>query len=157
MHSMNNDIAVLHSFLKSLQKGDYEIAESFCSKDIQFYDPLFGYLYRMRVFVMWTLKYKVYGNVISDLEAPVDLGEGYYKVNCNFKITTLPKCEAQALRFHFRIEQGAINEYSEAYSLHQLASKRNGFLGSLLGWNRFYQNNMKIKARKRLFDLMNQQ
>jgi len=59
------------------------------------------------------------------------------------------------VQLHIRIENEKITEYSEAFSLHKMAQIQSPFWGWLLGWNRYYQNRMKIKARKDLYNQMN--
>ena len=147
---------IVTQFAKSLVDQDTKGLIGLCSHQVQFFNPLYGYLNAEQVRALWELQ-KANGIQLFDCGMAEDLGDGYYKFGGKLRITKIRKRDCfHSIQFYFRIEIDKITEYSEGFSLHQLAKINNGFWGWLLGWNKYYQNNMKIKARKRLFDLMNQ-
>ena len=155
---MSSDHKAVLSFIDSLQRLDFENMKGVCGLMLQYFDPLYGYLNKDEVFNLWRLKYEIDKIQILKFDEPENLGDGYYKLKCKIRYGSITEFKKdQPLQFHLRIENGLITEYSEAFSLHGLAKINNGFWGWLLGWNKYYQNKMKIKARKRLFNLMKQE
>ncbi len=155
---MSKDHNILLSFINCLQRLDFEGMRGICGNGLQYFDPLYGYLKKEEVVNLWRLKYEIDNIQIVKFDQPENLGEGYYKFKCNIRYGLKIAIEIeQPLQFHCRVENGLITEYSEAFSLHKMAQIHSPFLGWLLGWNKYYQNRMKIKARKRLFDLMKEE
>jgi len=55
-----------------------------------------------------------------------------------------------------RIQNFLISEHSDAFSMHQFLKCTNGFIGELLGWNRFYQNKKKLLIRSFFLNEVNE-
>lgn len=153
---MQNEIYSVSSFLTNLANSNIAGMKLNCSERVQFHNPLMGYLHSEQVPYFW--EYSIINGIkYLNLEEPESLGEGYFKVKGNLDYALYEGVShEQPLCLHLRIENEKITEYSEAFSLHKMAQIYSPFWGWLLGWNKYYQNNMKIKARKRLFELIDQ-
>jgi hypothetical protein len=153
---MQNDISLVSIFLDELTKFNISGLNLVCGAKLQYHDPLMGYLHSDQVLYLW--KYSIKNGIkYSHFQKPEVLGHGYYKAKGKLKYTLVNhSVNEQPFNLHLRIENGKVTEYSEAFSLHKMAQIHSPFWGWLLGWNKYYQNNMKIKARKSLFDLINQ-
>ena len=154
---MQNDISLVITFLEELTNFNISGLNKVCGNKVQYHDPLLGYLHSNQVQYLWQFSIKN-GIKYSHFQKPEVLGDGYFKAKGKLNYTLVDNSvNEQPFNLHLRIENGEVTEYSEAFSLHKMAQIHSPFWGWLLGWNRYYQNNMKIKARKSLFDLMNQQ
>ena len=153
---MQNEISLVSTFLNEFTNANILGLNLICSSNVQYHNPLIGYLHSDQVQNLW--QYSINNGIkYSNFEKPEVLGDGYFKVKGKLNYTIVKRsANEQPCNIHIRIENGKITEYSEAFSLHKMAQIHSPFWGWLLGWNRYYQNNMKIKARKRLFDFMNQ-
>ncbi len=147
------ELKTVDSFFEALQKRDFLTMENCYQKSIQYYDPLYGYLKANEVMAMWKLCYSNLQDYSMIFNGVQNEGEGYFTVTYEFSFSadTMVKCLFRKIKSHLRVEDGLITEHSNAFSLHELSKQKNGIVGILLGWNRYYQNQMKINARKLLF------
>ena len=154
---MQSEISLVNLFLNDVTHLNVSGLKLVCSDKVQYHNPLMGYLHSEQVHYLWEYYIKD-GIQYSQFQNPEELGDGYYKVRANLVHKTIQNRKYhQPVQLHIRLEDKKITEYSEAFSLHKMAQIYSPFWGWLLGWNRYYQNNMKVKARKKLFDLMSQQ
>jgi hypothetical protein len=151
---MPDEVYLIAEFAKMLNKADINRLKELCSNQLQFFNPLFGYLKSEQVHTFWELQ-KANGVQINELVRPNDLGDGYYKLLGKLIFLSVHNAaNSIPVQLHIRIENKKITEYSEAFSLHKMAQIQNPFWGWLLGWNKYYQNRMKIKARRELFQML---
>ena len=145
---------IIESFLKALKNKDYVMMKEVFASNIQYFDPVYSYLKQQEVIGMWRKELSSYDEYVLTWEDIIDKGEGYFSVKCNSSFKRNRKLIDQKHTLHFKIENGFVSEHSNAFRIHELAKQEKGFSGWLLGWNRYYQNRIKLKARQELFKMM---
>ena len=126
------------------------------SDDIVFNDPAFGLLRGEEAKSMWEMLCKNardFSLTFSNIQL---LDEEY--ATCNWTATyTFSKTGRKVvnkIKANMRFADGKIVEHSDAFSLHKWSSQALGFMGWLLGWNRFFQKKIQNGARKNLMRFM---
>jgi ketosteroid isomerase-like protein len=155
---MNSNVQLVSNFYAAFQQLDADRMNSCYSDDVAFFDPVFGLLEGEQVKYMWKMLCEkardlsiTYGN-ITELDAE------YYTCDWTAKYTfsATGRPVVNHIKAHMKILDGKIIEHSDAFSLHKWSKQALGFSGWLLGWNRFYQQKIKNKARRNLLDYIEQ-
>jgi hypothetical protein len=83
-----------------------------------------------------------------------DIGDDYFTVQWKLEFDSNETGRPVILKVksHLRIINDKIAEQSDAYRLHQLLEQEYGIAGKLLGWNRLYQNRIKLNISKKLIN-----
>jgi ketosteroid isomerase-like protein len=147
---------LINKFYSSFQKLDYNGMNDCYCDDIVFFDPVFGLLRGADAKAMWVMLCKnardfslTYGNIQH-------LDEEYSTCDwvASYTFSKTGKKVVNKIKANMRFEDGKIAEHSDAFSLHQWSSQALGFMGWLLGWNRFFQRKIQNGARKNLIRFM---
>ncbi len=153
---MTNRDELINNFYMSFQKLDYKGMNNCYSADIVFFDPAFGLLRGDEAKSMWEMLCKnakdfslTFGNIqhLDDEYSTCDWV-------ANYTFSKTGKKVVNKIRANMRFENGKIAEHSDAFSLHKWSSQALGFMGWLLGWNRFFQRQIQNKARQNLMAFM---
>jgi hypothetical protein len=144
----------IEQFYKALQIRDFTTMENCYFQDIQYFDPLYGYLKKHEVIAMWKLFYSSLQDYKLDFGNIIDEGDNYYTLFYSFSFFSKKanKLLHRKIKSHIRLVDGFIAEQSNAFSLYEWSKQENGFIGLMLGWNKYYQNRMKLRARRLLFN-----
>ena len=145
---------IIESFLIALKNKDYELMKELFASNIQYFDPVYSYLKQEEVIGMWKMELRSYDEYILTWDNIIDKGDGYFSVKCNTSFLRNRKLINLKHTLHVKIENGIISEHSNAFSIHELVKQEKGFSGWLLGWNRYYQNIIKLKARQELYKML---
>jgi ketosteroid isomerase-like protein len=151
---MNDNFSIIKSFTKAIEQKDItQLALSY-SPDIIFFDPLFGLLKNDFVFNMWKFRFDNYINMKIEWGSIEDIGDDYFTVQWKLEFDSNETGRPVILKVksHLRIINDKIAEQSDAYRLHQLLEQEYGIAGKLLGWNRLYQNRIKLNISKKLIN-----
>lgn len=148
---MMNDKELIIRFMEAFTVRNFSAMKELYSRDVQFFDPLFGYLSDEAVVEMWQFRYAACSDFKLTFDRYNDEGDGYH--TCLYCVqykwgNKAHQSVKQYVKAYFRISDNKIIEHSDGYSLHQWCSQRFGWTGNLLGWNRFYQQSIKNKIRK---------
>ncbi len=145
-------LQVIRDFMTAFGDRDFETMARLYTNDIQYFDPLFGYLKNEEVIHMWKLRYGTEAEFGFEVGEITDFGDGYYTaayvVSWHFGKRNKPV--VQKMKAHIRVIDGRIPEHSDAFSVHDWCTQCFGLSGKLLGWNRFYQQAVKNKIRRQL-------
>ena len=123
--------------------------------EVKYFDPLFGLLEGAQVKAMWRLKFLDYGDAFVETEDVTDEGDGYYKMKYRMRYKSSGnKMIMLNVQAYFKVQGNLITEQSEGFSVHAILKQERGLLGNLMGWNRFFQQSRKNKAKRALMDVM---
>jgi ketosteroid isomerase-like protein len=148
--------ALINNFYSSFQKLDYRGMGACYSPDIIFFDPAFGLLRGDEARAMWEMLCTnakefslTYGNIQH-------LDEEYSTCDwvATYTFSKTGRKVVNKIKANMRFADGKIIEHSDAFSLHRWSSQALGFMGWLLGWNRFFQRKIQNGARKNLVKFM---
>ncbi len=149
---MTNNEELINKFYTAFNKLDATTMNSCYSDDIIFNDPGFGLLKGDEAKAMWQMLCKrakdfslTYGNIIN-------LDEEYSTCDwvATYTFSKTGRIVVNKIRANMKFANGKIIEHSDAFSLHKWSVQALGFSGWLLGWNKFFQNKIKIAAKKSL-------
>lgn len=153
---MTNRDQLINNFYSSFQKLDPRGMTDCYSDDIVFFDPAFGLLRGDEAKCMWEMLCRnardfslTYGNIQH-------LDEEYSTCDwvATYTFSKTGRKVVNKIKANMRFAGGKIVEHSDAFSLHKWASQAMGFVGWLLGWNRFFQRKIQNGARKNLVRFM---
>lgn len=147
---------LINNFYSSFQKLDHRGMNSCYSDDVVFFDPVFGLLKGEEVRAMWEMlcrNAKDFSLTYSNIN---HLDEEYSTCDwvATYTFSKTGKRVVNKIKANMRFENGKIAEHSDAFSLHKWSSQALGFMGWLLGWNRFFQKRIQNGARKSLVKFM---
>lgn len=147
---------LINNFYSSFQKLDHRGMNSSYSDDVVFFDPVFGLLKGEEVRAMWEMlcrNAKDFSLTYSNIN---HLDEEYSTCDwvATYTFSKTGKRVVNKIKANMRFENGKIAEHSDAFSLHKWSSQALGFMGWLLGWNRFFQKRIQNGARKSLVKFM---
>lgn len=155
---MENNTRLVQEFYSAFQQLDAKGMNRCYADDIFFFDPAFGQLRGDEVKAMWAMLCKNAQSFSLQFNNIQELDHEY--VTCDWVATYLfsktGKTVVNKVRANMRIANGMIIEHSDAFSLHQWSRQALGFWGSLLGWNSFFQQKIRNKARKQLLRYLQQ-
>jgi len=146
-----SDESVIESFLYALQTKEPTQMAIYCLPGIQYFDPLYSYLTGSHVQTMWNYFFTTTDAFVVEYDSIKDLKEGYFSVCSALFFKRNGRSISLQSTFYFKMEEGFISEYSQGFSLHKFCKQAYGFLGWLLGWNRYYQNRVRNLARRQLY------
>lgn len=147
---------VIKAFYKAVNNRDTDLLRSVYATDIVYFDPQFEYLEGAKVMAMWRYIFEERTSLKINPCTVKDEGDGYFTCHHADSYLFTPKqrnIEMNAVS-NFRIENDRIVEHSEAFSLHQWATKAYGGWASIIGWNRWYQQQIKNSARRNLLNFL---
>lgn len=150
MAGINEEL--INKFYSSFQKLDYNGMNACYSDDIVFFDPVFGLLRGDEVRAMWEMlctNAKDFSLTYSNI---THLDEEYSTCEwvASYTFSKTGKKVVNNIKANMRFADGKIAEHSDAFSLHKWSKQAMGFMGWLLGWNRFFQKKIQNAARKNL-------
>jgi ketosteroid isomerase-like protein len=149
---------LIHIFYASFQKLDYTGMISCYSDDIVFFDPVFGLLRGDEVRSMWEMLCKNARDFSLTYSNIKHLDEEYSTCEwvASYTFSKTGRKVVNKIKANMRFADGRIVEHSDAFSLHTWSKQAIGFMGWLLGWNRFFQKRIQNNARKSLVKFMEQ-
>ncbi len=147
-----NHEELINNFYSAFQKRDYKGMIACYSDDIVFFDPVFGLLRGDEVRAMWEMLCKNAKDFSLTYSNIKQLDEEYSTCEwiATYTFSKTGRKVVNKIKAHMRFENGIIVEHSDAFSLHKWSSQAMGFMGWLLGWNRFFQRKIQNGARKNL-------
>lgn len=153
---MTNRDELINKFYTSFQKLDYNGMNSCYQDDIVFFDPVFGLLRGEEVRAMWEMLCKNAKDFSLTFSNIQHLDEEYSTCDwvASYTFSRTGKKVVNRIKANMRFADGLIVEHSDAFSLHKWSKQAMGFIGWLLGWNRFFQRKVKNDARKNLTKFM---
>ncbi len=156
---MDNHTQIITQFYTAFQRLDATSMNSCYSDDIVFFDPMFGLLQSEQARAMWQMLCNNAQNFSLSFGPITALDDEYYicDVVVSYTFTSTGRFVENKLRANMRLINGKIAEHSDAYSLHQWSKQAFGNWGNLLGWNSFFQNKIKAKAKRSLLRFMQNQ
>ena len=142
-------------FFNALHEGDFTKMQYIYANDIAYFDPLHQYVNDEQVLLMWQCRFESYRSFSAEWSNIVDEGDGYYTVDVLLKYFSQRNKSIQLkLKSYLRIVDNKIAEHSDAYSIHNLCKQDRGWIGYWIGWNRMYQNRLKLEARKAFIEFV---
>ena len=149
---MNANEQLISRFYSAFQNLDPVKMNECYSDGIVFFDPVFGLLRGDQVNAMWEMLCKNATNFSLIFSNIVALDNEYYTCDwvATYTFSKTGRRVVNKIKAHMMIADGKIIEHSDGFSLHQWSMMALGFSGWLLGWNSFFQNNIKRQARKSL-------
>ena len=156
---MTNHEELIHNFYSSFQKLDYGGMNSCYSDDIVFFDPAFGLLRGDEARAMWEMLCKNAKDFSLTYSNIKHLDEEYSTCEwvATYTFSKTGKKVVNKIKANMRFADGRIAEHSDAFSLHKWSSQALGFMGWLMGWNRFFQRKIQNGARKNLMRFIEKQ
>ena len=126
-------------------------------EEVQYFDPMYHLLNGKYVMLMWKHRYEHAEDFSLNWHSIEHLGSGYYTVKYEISYAYINKKRIQlTIKSHIRIQNFLISGHSDAFSMHQFFKCAYGYLGELLGWNRFYQNKKKLLIRSFFLNEVNE-
>jgi ketosteroid isomerase-like protein len=149
---MSNRADIIDKFYAAFQKLDAAGMNSCYSDDIVFSDPVFGLLRGDQVRSMWEMLCQNAKDFELTWSKSIQLDKEYNTCEwvASYTFSKTGRKVVNRIKAHMRFADGKIIEHSDAFSLHAWSKQAFGFSGWLLGWSSFYQNKIKIQARKNL-------
>ena len=151
---MEMPLQTIDAYFTAFVERDFNKMKSFYHQEVSYFDPLCGYLNGLQVVSMFEVIYGCLNDFKLEETAVRDQGDGYFIIDFIVFYTSLKTGNKIALNIKafLKLEDQKITEQSHGYSLHNLFKQEYGFAGWLLGWNRFYQNRIKIQTRKKILN-----
>ncbi len=151
-----NHEELINKFYSAFQKLDYRGMIACYSDDVVFFDPVFGLIRGDEVRAMWEMLCKNAKDFTLTYSNIVHLDEEYSTCEweASYTFSKTGKKVVNKIKANMRFENGIIVEHSDAFSVHKWSSQAMGFMGWLLGWNRFFQKKIQNGARKNLTKFM---
>ena len=148
---------LITDFFEAFKNKDFEKMNKCYFEEVQYFDPMFHFLNGKYVMLMWKHRYQHAENFSLNWHSIEHLGSGYYTVKYEISYEYVNKKSIHlSVKSHIRIQNFLISEHSDAFSMHQFLKCANGFIGELLGWNRFYQNKKKLLIRSFFLNEVNE-
>jgi len=149
---MQSNEQLIHDFYLAFRQKNAAGMNACYSNNIVFYDPVFGLLENGRAKDMWEMLCSGAKDLDIQFSNIKDLGDNYYTCDwvASYTFSQTGRKVINKVRANMKIDDGKIIEHSDAFSLHRWAKQALGFSGWLFGWNRFYQQQIKNKARRNL-------
>jgi ketosteroid isomerase-like protein len=147
---------LINKFYSAFQKRDAQGMNACYSRDIVFFDPVFGLLEGDAARSMWEMLCAsakdfslTYGNIRH-------LDEEYSTCDwvASYTFSKTGRKVVNKITAHMRFSGGEIVEHSDAFSIHKWSKQALGFPGWLLGWNTMFQRKIKNSAKKNLLKWM---
>ncbi|HMD01314.1 MAG TPA: nuclear transport factor 2 family protein [Ferruginibacter sp.] len=155
----SNRDEIINKFYSAFNKLDHATMNSCYSEDIAFHDPVFGLLQGFQVRAMWEMLCKNATDLSITWMNIQHLDEEYSTCEWTAKYTfsKTGRPIVNHIKANMRFADGKVTEHSDAFSLHNWSKQAFGFTGWLFGWNSFYQNKIKIAARRKLAEYIEKQ
>lgn len=149
---MESNEQIIARFYNAFSRLDAGEMNAQYSSEVVFYDPAFELLRGDEVRGMWKMLCANAKDFSLTFYNVKDLGDGYYTCDwqANYTFSKTGRKVVNKVRASMRLADGKIVEHSDAFSLHKWAAQALGFSGWLLGWNRFFQRQIKNTAKKNL-------
>lgn len=153
---MNSNTQMVEKFYTAFQQLDSTAMNSCYSDDIIFFDPVFGLLKGEEAKSMWEMLCKNAKNFSLTFDNIVALDEEYCTCDwvATYTFSATGKTVINKIKANMRFAGGKIIEHSDAFSIHKWSKQAFGTIGILFGWNSFFQNKIKYKAKKNLLQFM---
>ena len=153
---MNNNTQMVEKFYMAFQQLDATAMNNCYSDDIIFFDPVFGLLKGEEAKSMWEMLCKNAKNFSLTFDNIVALDEEYCTCDwvATYTFSATGKTVINKIKANMRFAGGKIIEHSDAFSIHKWSKQAFGTIGILFGWNSFFQNKIKYKAKKNLLQFM---
>lgn len=147
----------INKFYSAFSHLDYRTMNSCYSDDIVFFDPVFGLLRGDQARSMWEMLCKSAKDLKITWGNIQELDEEYCTCDwvADYTFSKTGRHVTNRIKAHMRFSGDTIIEHSDAFSLHNWSKQAMGWKGVLFGWNSFFQNKIKIQARKKLLKFMN--
>ncbi len=154
---MDNNLALVEKFYDAFAAGDSKTMNACYADDIIFFDPVFDMLHGSEVKMMWQMLNTRAKDFSLTHGAAKDEGDGYYTCDweASYTFGATGRRVVNKVKANMKLADGKIMEHSDAFSLHRWAAQALGFKGWLFGWNKFFQQKVKAKARQQLFAYIN--
>ncbi|MBK7885327.1 MAG: nuclear transport factor 2 family protein [Chitinophagaceae bacterium] len=154
---MNTNEQLIIKFYNAFSKKDYVTMNSCYSDDIVFFDPVFGLLKSDTVKAMWQMLCTNAKDFSLAFDSIQHLDEEYSTCNwvATYTFSKTGRKVVNKVKAYMRFADGKIIEHSDGFSLHKWSKQALGFSGWLLGWNSFFQNKIKNKAKRSLLNFIN--
>jgi ketosteroid isomerase-like protein len=153
---MNNNTQMVEKFYMAFQQLDATAMNNCYSDDIIFFDPVFGLLKGEDAKSMWEMLCKNAKNFSLSYDNIIALDEEYCTCDwtATYTFSATGKIVINKIKANMRFAGGKIIEHSDAFSIHKWSKQAFGTVGILFGWNSFFQNKIKNKAKKNLLQFM---
>jgi len=153
---MNNNTQMVEKFYTAFQQLDSTTMNSCYSDDIIFFDPVFGLLKGEEAKSMWEMLCRNAKNFSLTYDNIIALDEEYCTCDwmATYTFSATGKTVINKIKANMRFAGGKIIEHSDAFSVHKWSKQAFGTMGILFGWNSFFQNKIKNKAKKSLLKFM---
>jgi ketosteroid isomerase-like protein len=153
---MNINEQLIIQFYQAFSKKDYAAMNNCYSDDIVFFDPVFGLLKGDTAKAMWQMLCTNAKDFSLTFDNIQHLDEEYSTCDwvATYTFSATGRKVVNKIKAHMRFANGKIVEHSDGFSLHKWSKQALGFSGWLLGWNSFYQNKIKNKAKRNLLNFM---
>jgi ketosteroid isomerase-like protein len=153
---MQTNTQIVQAFYEAFQKRDHRSMNRLYNDEIVFHDPAFGLLRGEQVKAMWEMLCSnakdfslVFGN-IKELDHEYCTCEW----TAHYTFSKTGRKVVNKIKANMRLANGEIIEHSDAFSLHKWSAQALGFMGWLLGWNRFFQRKIKNQVHRQLIKFM---
>ena len=147
---------LINKFYSAFQRLDPVAMNSCYSRDIVFFDPVFGLLKGDAARSMWEMlcgNAKDFSLTYSNI---LHLDEEYSTCDwvASYTFSKTGRKVINTVKANMRFANGQIIEHSDAFSLHQWSKQALGMTGILLGWNTFFQRKLRNTANRSLVNFM---
>lgn len=151
-----NNEELITKFYTAFQRLDYAAMNSCYSSDIVFFDPAFGLLEGDAARSMWEMLCRNAKDFSLSFGNIVHLDEEYSTCDwtATYTFSKTGKKVVNKVKANMKFYNGEIIEHSDAFSMHAWSKQALGFSGWLLGWNRYFQQKIRNRARKNLMQFM---
>lgn len=153
---MNTNEELMKAFYEAFSRKDYVAMNDCYSDDIAFFDPVFGLLQGNAVRSMWQMLCENAKDFSLTFDNIQHLDNEYSTCEwiATYTFSKTGRKVINKIKAHMRFSEGKIVEHSDAFSLHKWSKQALGFSGWLFGWNSFFQNKIKNRAKKNLINFM---
>jgi ketosteroid isomerase-like protein len=142
---------LIERFYRALSERDGAAMASCYAPHVVFEDPAFGQLNGNDAGAMWRMLTSRAGDLSVDVsEVRADETTGSARWIAHYTFTQTGRPVVNDIRASFRFAEGLIAEHRDRFDWWRWARQALGLPGLLLGWNPFFHNAVRNKARAAL-------
>ena len=154
---MNSNPNILSSFYEAFLQGNAALMASCYHPEATFSDPAFGKLNYEEVIAMWELLLQRSKGNLSIKYSVLAFTEekGSVKWIATYPFSQTNRQVVNEITAHFELKEGLIWKHTDNFNLWKWSGMAMGWKGYFLGWTPFFQQKIREKARKSLFNYIN--
>lgn len=143
---------LIRQFYTAFQQRDVKAMQESYAEHAVFVDPVFGELNAVQVKAMWQMLLARSSDIKIKFNSVKELNENRVVANweANYTFSASKSKVLNKISAEFTIENGKITQHIDRFSFYKWARQAFSGGGWLLGWADFFQQRVRLTAKKQL-------